>query len=86
MQFKNDEELFKKIDELINSWCERRALGALRFILNAYPLHNNLTDGWFALLNALKDIRNIEEECLIEEETEIVRDMIQSVEKALHNR
>ena len=45
------------LDGLIDRWCERRALNPLRRILPAYPLTNNLTDGWHMLYDALRDVR-----------------------------
>jgi hypothetical protein len=38
---------------LIDSWCERRCLGPLRQILQAWP-PNGLTDGAYDLLEALR--------------------------------
>jgi hypothetical protein len=49
--------LFTILDGLVDQWCERRALNPLRRILPAYPLTNNLTDGWHMLYDALRDVR-----------------------------
>jgi len=40
-----NEEFFRSVRTLVEAWCDRRALGALRHILQGYPLANHLTDG-----------------------------------------
>jgi hypothetical protein len=51
------QEFHSDIHGLIDLWCEQRALGLLRVILNAYPLGMGLSDEWHALADALKTIR-----------------------------
>ena len=43
--------------QLIDSWCERRALEPLRVILPCYPLTSGLTDEWALLAKSIKTIR-----------------------------
>jgi hypothetical protein len=43
--------------QLIDSWCERRALGPLREILKCYPRVSGLTDEWGDLASCFKTIR-----------------------------
>lgn len=43
--------------QLIDRWCERRALRPLRAILPCYPLVSGLTDEWMSLATSLKIIR-----------------------------
>ena len=43
--------------QLIDCWCERRALRPLREILPCYPLVSGLTDEWASLATGLKTIR-----------------------------
>ena len=47
------------IERLIDAWCERRAIGPLRWILSgAYPgLYH--TDRWLTVLDALKTIKGL---------------------------
>ena len=52
----NNEQLFSKIQKLVEAWCDRRCLIALRQILPGYPLTSPLTDGWGELLIALKNV------------------------------
>ena len=47
----------KALSQLIDAWCERRALDPLRIILNCYPRVSGLTDEWAALAKGLKTIR-----------------------------
>jgi hypothetical protein len=51
------DDLFLLLDDLIDGWCERRALNPLRHILSAYPLSMGLSDEWHKLDEALKDTR-----------------------------
>jgi len=50
-------DLFPLLDELIDGWCERRALNPLRHILSVYPFSTGLSDEWHKLDDALQDIR-----------------------------
>jgi hypothetical protein len=43
--------------QIIDGWCERRALRPLRVILQCYPLVSGLTDEWASLAMGLKTIR-----------------------------
>ena len=53
------DELFQHLDRFADSLCERRALKPLRYLLSGYPLTSPHTDGWFALLDALKDVKGL---------------------------
>ena len=58
---------------MIDSWCERRELGPLRWIISsAYPgLYH--TDQWFTVLDALRTIKGLCHERLTPEEMTWVR-------------
>ena len=45
------------MEQLIDNWCGRRALGPLRQILSCYPRVSGLTDEWAALATCFKTIR-----------------------------
>jgi hypothetical protein len=47
----------KKLAELIDIWCERRALEPLRIVLPHSVLVSGLTDEWAELASALKTVR-----------------------------
>jgi len=61
------------IERLIDAWCERRAIGPLRWILSsAYPgLYH--TDQWLTVLDALKTIKGLCHEQLTPEEKDWLR-------------
>ena len=46
-----------RLGQLIDGWCERRALKPLRAILPYYPLPNGFTEDWALLAKSLKTIR-----------------------------
>jgi hypothetical protein len=50
-------EFFSTLKSLVDAWCDRRCLGALRRILQAYPMASGLTDSWGELAIALEDVR-----------------------------
>ena len=56
------------IERMIDSWCERRAIDPLRWILSStYPgLYH--TDQWLTVLDALKTIKGLCHEQLTQEE------------------
>jgi len=50
-------EALRSVGELVDSWCAQRKLKPLGFVLQAYPMANQLTDGWGDLLNSLERVR-----------------------------
>jgi len=65
------------LDRLVAAWCERRALGPLRYILQGYPPASHLTDELHRLLEAIKDVRGLSRDSLTENEyRELTRAMI----------
>ena len=65
-------EPFKILDGLINSWCERRALRPLRYLLGAYPEVLAHTDLQFELLEALKKVKALCRDDLTQEERRLL--------------
>src|SRR5579864_114644 len=80
----NNEQLFASIQKLIESWCDRRSLRALRNILRGYPLVSPLGDGWGELLIALQDVRAFAKDELTAEEFKVLEDCIRAVDTALN--
>ena len=78
--------IFAILDGLVDQWCERRALNPLRRILPAYPLTNNLTDGWQMLYDALRDVRAFCRDELNAAEQKQLGEAIVIVQNALENR
>jgi hypothetical protein len=78
------EHLFDSLRRLVEAWCDRRCLRALRAVLRGYPLTSPLTDGWGELLLALQDVRAFARDELTEAERASVDDCIRTLERALH--
>jgi hypothetical protein len=82
----NNSELFKIVDNLVDGWCESRALQPLRHILDAYPLSNGLTDDWERLHEALRSVRAFCRDQLSAEEQEQLGRAVVLVQKILDRR
>jgi hypothetical protein len=82
----NTDNLFATLQRLVEGWCDRRCLRALRAILRGYPLTSALSDGWGDLLTALQDVRAFARSELTDAERTTVDDCIRLVETALHRR
>jgi hypothetical protein len=78
------EQLFQNIRGLVEAWCDRRCLRALRAILRGYPLTSPLTDGWGELLIALQDVRAFARDELTADERTAVEDCIRVVDRVVH--
>jgi len=78
------ESLLESVAALVDSWCERRCLSALRFILQGYPLSSGLTDDWGNLLKALENVRAFARDELTEEETKAVGELIVFVSRIVY--
>ncbi|HKF51780.1 MAG TPA: hypothetical protein VKB26_05670 [Candidatus Acidoferrales bacterium] len=83
---KDNAELFRALQGLVDAWCDRRCFRALRAVLKGYPLSSPLTDGWGELLNALRDVRAFERGELTEQERVTLDDCISAVDQVLHRR
>ena len=80
----DNEKLFSSIQRLVEAWCDRRCLRALRYILRGYPVVSPLGDGWGELLLALQDVRAFARDELIAEEQKLLEDCIRTVDGAVH--
>jgi hypothetical protein len=80
----NEQELFQTLQKLVEAWCDRRALQALRCILRGYPLVNRLTDGWADLMMALKDVRAFARQEITREEAKSIDECIRVIELAVN--
>ena len=70
---------------LIDSWCERRAVSPLRFLLPGWP-HNGLTDGFAELREALDLVRALARDELTRLDEELVGIAINAIDRALISR
>lgn len=78
-------KIFPKLDRLIDSWCERRCLKPLCFILREYPLCSELSDGWGILLEALLEIKGICCHELTLEERRLLGEVIHTLQENSKN-
>ena len=80
------DNLLESVKALVDAWCDKRCLPALRFILQGYPLSSPLTDGWAELLKALEDVRVFAKDAITEEETETLNKLIGSISGIVDRR
>ncbi len=80
----DSKQLFGSIQKLVEAWCDRRCLVALRRILPGYPLCSPLTDGWGELLIALQNVRAFARHELTAEEFKVLEECIRAVDDAVH--
>ena len=78
-------DVIPAVEKLIDQWCERRALRALRHVLPAWP-YNGLTDGAALLMDALEKVRAFARDDLTEKEAETVDDAISALQCAVYRR
>jgi hypothetical protein len=79
----NDRRFFDVLQSLVDAWCDRRCLGALRFILQAYPMPSGLTDSWGELEIALANVRAFARNELTDPELQTVEEAIRTIRKAM---
>jgi hypothetical protein len=77
-------ELQRLVGALVEAWCDRRSLRALREVLAGYPLMSPLTDGWADLLKALEGVRAFAREELTEDEAAQVEQLIGSISEIVY--
>ncbi len=49
-------DICREVDALVDAWCERRELVALRQVLAGWPLSGGLTDDWGMLARSLHSL------------------------------
>ena len=72
--------VFSSVNGLVDGWCERRCLGALREVLQAWPLSSGLEDEWGELREALAGVREFAAQELNEREREAVEESIAALD------
>jgi len=83
---RDNQQLFMTLRFLVEAWCDRRCLTALRHILRAYPMPSPLTDSWGELLTALEDVRAFARAELTEAELLTLDECIRAVEQPVRRR
>jgi hypothetical protein len=77
-------DFVEEMNSLVESWCDRRDLTALRQILQGWPLGSGLTDDLARLASALHSLAGMQH--LPEEERRIVKRLWVEADSALRNR
>jgi hypothetical protein len=70
------------VKELVDRWCDRRDLKALRLILSGWPRVSGLTDEWAQLIEALRSLRA--EGHLPEDERATIEQLLVEVERIVY--
>lgn len=78
-------DLAAAIDTLVDAWCDRRALGALRQILGGWPSPVRLTDDWAELRKALRNVLGVARRDLTAAEIETIQDAVAAIDDAIRN-
>jgi hypothetical protein len=77
-------DIIHQISELIDCWCERRALRPLGYVLPLWPPPNGFTDEWQSLWAALRFLRAMCREDLTKhDESERVNRLIAELSQRL---
>ena len=76
-------ELSSILDNLIERWCDRRALGPLRLALVAYPATMSTSDEWHRLWAALRNVRGLNDIELPDPERQQVEQALRLVDRAI---
>jgi hypothetical protein len=74
-------EIDQRVSRLVDAWCDRHALTALREILHGWPLSGGLTDDWAALAEALKGVRAFALTDLTDSELDELEKLIAAVDQ-----
>ena len=80
---KAPERLQEVMTELVNAWCDRRCLRALRHALQGWPLTSGLTDDWGQLRDGLKDVRAFAKDELTSAELATIQSLIAGIDDLL---
>jgi hypothetical protein len=78
------DEAVERIRALVETWCDRRCLRALRYVLQGFPLTSPLTDGWGELKIALENVRAFAREELGNQELETINELIRSIDRIVN--
>ena len=77
-------DISRRVEALLNLWCERRSLRALRWALQGWPLSAGLTDEWASLLLALQNVRVFAREELTATELRSVDELVSDVQQIVY--
>jgi hypothetical protein len=84
-QIQTTADLAAAIDALVDHWCERRSIRALRQILAGWPSPLRLTDDWGELRTALRNVLAFARPELSPDEIEAVEEAIVAIDIAMNS-
>ena len=79
-------DVLATVDALADSWCERRSYGALRQLLQGWPIRSGLTDDWGNLRQALVGVRAFAREDMTAPELDELEKAIAQLDRILTAR
>ena len=79
-------EIHAEARRLVEAWCDRRCLRALRAALAGWPMVSHLTDSWSDFLDAMKNVRALARDELTEQVLDAVDDLVRVAERALYRK
>jgi hypothetical protein len=85
-QISGNEQFFTLLRALIDVWCERRCLRPLATVLGPYISFNGLTDGWAEINTALKTVRALDRDLLLESELRVIDNLVRAADHAIYDR
>lgn len=80
-----DQHLATLLTDLVDRWCDRRALAPLRCLLPAWPSTLRLSDDWHALWLALRNVSGLGSAALTTDESRIHSEALRILEVALRS-
>jgi hypothetical protein len=82
----SNEDFFRVLRGMIDTWCDERRFHFLALILPAYVGFNGLTDGWGELRAGLNALRASGPDAFNEMEWQTLGDLIQAADRAIDRR
>jgi hypothetical protein len=70
--------------DLIEVWCDRRCLSALKYVLPAYIAFNGRIDGWSMLCAAVRNARTSAHDELTEGELEVICGIVRTAKEIIY--
>lgn len=80
------QDLSDAMFRLVYAWCDRHALRALRAILGGWPSPLALSDDWYELRTAIRNVLAFARDELLPDEIELMADLIATIDKATDSR
>lgn len=82
-KFKDNYAFLAALRLLVETWCDRRCLKALHYILGSYLAFNGMTDGWGDLLGSLRNVQTFAKDELQPSELDELDDLIRTIDNLI---